>query len=71
MRLMAVSMEEMRITFERVLAEAMRSVRNRVVGELQAVFERCRTVRHSREVVGYGEQDEMRDTAAGGGFKGQ
>lgn len=71
MRLMAVSMEEMRITFERVLAEAMRSVRNRVVGELQAVFERCRTVRHSREVLGYGEEQEnMRDTAAGG-FKGQ
>lgn len=49
-KMMVVSMEEMKITFERVLTESLRSMKNKLISELPNMLSTCKIVRHKKEI---------------------
>lgn len=62
LRMMGVTIEEMRIGFERVLSEALRGMRNRLVRELPGILEKSRTVKYKKEVFTYPAEVEQTKT---------
>lgn len=58
MHMMAVSMEEMRITFERVLSDTMKSTKQKFIELLPQLLSRVRNARHFKDPC-----DEETDTS--------
>jgi hypothetical protein len=66
LHLMAVSMEEMKITYERILADSLKSMKNRFVESLPGVVTKTRNMKHLK----YFDGADMFETSAEGSMNG-